>query len=175
MADDDNPADARVEWLRSKIVVSLAKENDKKFDKAFYAEETLAKFVVRRQYIGQLELLAAPTPYISLPEHVFLHRDVLHFIDNTSAQASLTKGFSSAPDSAFIVHTFHAIQLRLQCREQLQASGARLPSKLSIPGALELEGAQRTALLQAYITRLLLNDELVRTEPLQTFLAKPAS
>ena len=45
MADDDNPADARVEWLRSKIVVSLAKENDKKFDKAFYAEETLAKFV----------------------------------------------------------------------------------------------------------------------------------
>ena len=45
MADDDNPADARVEWLRSKVVVSLAKENDKKFDKAFYAEETMAKFV----------------------------------------------------------------------------------------------------------------------------------
>ena len=42
-------------------------------------------------------------------------------------------------------------------------------------GALELEGAQRTALLQAYISRLLANDELARSEPLQTFLARPAT
>ena len=37
-------------------------------------------------------------------------RDVVHFIDNTSAVAALSKGYSGAPDSARLVHMFHAWQ-----------------------------------------------------------------
>ena len=64
-------------------------------------------FVQRRQQIGQLELLAELVPYLSLPE-VFNRADVLHWVDNTSAVAASTKGYSGAPDSARIVHALHA-------------------------------------------------------------------
>ncbi len=43
MGDDPDTADERFEWLREKLIVSLDKKGDKKFDKAFYAEETIAK------------------------------------------------------------------------------------------------------------------------------------
>ena len=45
MADDDAPKDERLVWLRQKLIISFGKKGDKKFDKAFYAEELLAKFV----------------------------------------------------------------------------------------------------------------------------------
>ena len=35
-------------------------------------------------------------------------RHVLHWIDNQSACAALTKGYSGVPDSARLVHMFHA-------------------------------------------------------------------
>jgi hypothetical protein len=69
--------------------------------------------VLRRQfYIGQLELLAAPAPYCSLPPRALERlrgRNVIHFIDNTSAQAGLVKGYARALDSARIVNAFHAV------------------------------------------------------------------
>lgn len=43
--------------------------------------------------------------YFSLAADMFEGRDVLHFIDNTSAQAALAKGFSAAIDSAYIGDT----------------------------------------------------------------------
>ena len=46
-------------------------------------------------------------PYLSLP-HQLAGADIIHFIDNTSALAALTKGYSGVPDSARLVHTFHA-------------------------------------------------------------------
>ena len=61
----------------------------------------------RRQQIGQVELLGAVAPYLSLPD-LLRGRDIIHFVDNTSAVAALTKGFSRVPDSARIVHAFHA-------------------------------------------------------------------
>ena len=69
-------------------------------------------FVKKKQYIGQLELLAAVIPYYSMPE-LFAGRKVLHFIDNTAAVAGLTKGYSARVDSARIVHAFHAFNVGL--------------------------------------------------------------
>ena len=53
----------------------------------------------------------------------------------------------------------------------LQASGAQLPSKLRLPGSLETEARQRMAPLQAYMSRLVQNQTLLRSEPLYYFLA----
>ena len=70
-------------------------------------EETMAELVRSRQYIGQLELLAAVAVYYSLPE--LAGRRVLHWIDNTAAMFGMAKGYSSRPDSARIIHSFYAL------------------------------------------------------------------
>ena len=66
-------------------------------------------FVRRRQQIGQLEILAGLVPYLSVP-HLLAGRDVVHWIDNTSAKAAFVHSYSGAPDSARLVHAFHAWQ-----------------------------------------------------------------
>ena len=63
-------------------------------------------FIARRQQIGQVEIVGAIVPYLSVPE--LAGRDVVHFVDNTSAVAALTKGYSRVPDSARLVHGFPA-------------------------------------------------------------------
>ena len=64
-------------------------------------------FRPRRQYIGQVELAGALTPYLSLPQ-LLSGRRVIHFIDNTAALAGLMKGYSRVLDCARFVHAFHA-------------------------------------------------------------------
>jgi hypothetical protein len=71
----------------------------------------MALFYTRKQYIGQLELLAAVAVYYSLPE--LKGRRVVHWIDNTSAIAALVKGYSGSPDSVRILHAFAAFSLGL--------------------------------------------------------------
>jgi hypothetical protein len=70
-------------------------------------EELLETLVRRRQQIGQVEIIGAIVPYLSVPK-LLAGRDVLHWIDNTSALSALTKGYSGVPDSARLVHMFHA-------------------------------------------------------------------
>ena len=60
----------------------------------------------RRQQIGQVEIIGAIAPYLSVP--ALAGRRVLHWIDNQSAAAALCKGYSGVPDSARLVHMFHA-------------------------------------------------------------------
>ena len=67
----------------------------------------IASFRPRRQQIGQVELVGALVPYLSLGERL-RGRRVLHWIDNSSAVAAACKGYSGAPDSARIVHALHA-------------------------------------------------------------------
>lgn len=71
--------------------------------------------VERRQQIGQVEIIGALLPYTSLP-HLLAGRDAIHWIDNTSALAALCKGYSRAPDSARLVHAFHAWNVKAQAR-----------------------------------------------------------
>ena len=74
-------------------------------------EVLMRRFVRRKNYIGQLELLAAVAVYYSVPE--LRGRRVLHWIDNTSVISALTKGYSRAPDSVRILHVFKAYCLGL--------------------------------------------------------------
>ena len=66
-----------------------------------------AAFVTRTQQIGVVEIVGALIPYLSASA-VLAGRNVIHWIDNTSALAALTKGYSGLPDSARLVHVFHA-------------------------------------------------------------------
>ena len=40
----------------------------------------------------------------------------MHYIDNTSAIAALVRGYSSFPDSARLVHAFHAFNVGVRAR-----------------------------------------------------------
>ena len=63
--------------------------------------------LVRRQQIGADEIIGAMVPYLTCPE-LLAGRAVIHWIDNTSAIAGLAKGYARSPDSARLVHYFHA-------------------------------------------------------------------
>ena len=94
------------------------------------------------QYIGQLELMYAVAPYTSRPS-LFRGRQVIHFIDNTSACAALVKGYSRAIDSGLIVNAFHAINLGLRADVFFEyvrsaANPADLPSRDAIGELMSL-------------------------------------
>ena len=76
------------------------------------SQEWLTRFAEKRQYIGQLECLAAVAVYFSLPE--LRGRDVIHFIDNTGALSALAKGYTGDIDSARLVHAFHMFNAAAQ-------------------------------------------------------------
>ena len=78
-------------------------------------DEFVAGFIGRKQYIGQIEILGALSPYLSCPE-LLAGKRVIHWIDNTSAISALNKGYSARPDSARLVHAFHAFNLGLEAR-----------------------------------------------------------
>ena len=60
----------------------------------------------RQTYIGQFELIAAITPFISLPPEWFTGYAVELWIDNAGAVGSLIKGYSGVPDVARIINMF---------------------------------------------------------------------
>ena len=103
----------------------------------------LGRFIQgKTQYIGQLELLYAVAPYYSAPE-VFAGRQVIHFIDNTSACAALVKGYARAVDSGLIVNAFHAFNVGLQADVffeyvRSKANIADLPSRGDVVELCEL-------------------------------------
>ena len=63
-----------------------------------------AIFVPKRQYVGQLEALAALAAYttaVARRPGMFIGREVVHFVDNTNVVAGLRKGYSSRPLTPF--------------------------------------------------------------------------
>ena len=62
---------------------------------------------LRDTYIGQFELLAAITPFLSLPREWFENQPVELYIDNSGAVGAIIKGYSGVPDCAKLVNAFH--------------------------------------------------------------------
>ena len=75
---------------------------------AIVPDSLIAKFKPRKQYIGQLEVLAAVCAPISRPDQ-YRGREVIAFIDNTGAVFGLAKGYMRDVDSARMVHSFHCV------------------------------------------------------------------
>ena len=90
-------------------------------------------FIAKKQKIGQCEILAALMVYTSMPE-TFRDRDVIHWIDNTSAISCLLHGYSGKVDSALMVNAFHLFNAGLRARIHFEyveskANVADLPSR----------------------------------------------
>ena len=77
--------------------------------------ELISALKPRKQQIGQVELVGLLAPYLSLP-HRFRGRKVLHWVDNSSAAAAASKGYSRQADSARIVHILHTTLASLGAR-----------------------------------------------------------
>ena len=95
--------------------------------------QLLTELDARKQQIGQLELLAAAAAYFSLCTWLS-KRDVIHFIDNTAAVAGIAKGYSTKPDSARIIHAYHALNVRMSAQVHFEwvrseANIADLPTR----------------------------------------------
>ena len=111
----------------------------------------MASWRARKQYIGQLELLAAVAVYYSLRDRL-RGRRVIHFIDNSGAAASLVKDYSRDEDSALIVNTFWAAACALDVDVWFEfvyseANIADWPSRGQVDFAAEL-GARADVRMQ---------------------------
>ena len=71
------------------------------------------RFRARDTYIGQYELLAAITPFVSLPADWFAGYPVELWIDNSGAIGGLINGYSGVPDCARLINAFHFAVARL--------------------------------------------------------------
>jgi hypothetical protein len=69
--------------------------------------ELLDRIKERDSYINQFELIAAITPFISLPRDWFEGRPIELWVDNSAAIGGLVKGYSGTPDCARIINMFH--------------------------------------------------------------------
>ena len=119
----------------------------------------MAGFVNRRQQIGQLEILAAVVPYLSLGSRLAGAR-CLHYVDNTSAVAALAKGYSGSPDSGRLVHAFHATALGLGCSCYFEyvrsaANVSDMPSRVDLSGVAWDCGLPGAGLVSAPVPALL--------------------
>ena len=94
--------------------------------------ELIAKFRPRKQYIGQLEALAALCAPLSCPEQ-FRDRETIAFIDNSGALFGMAKGYMRDVDSARLVHAFHCLcaALRSQFWFEFVPSAANLADQPS--------------------------------------------
>ena len=104
----------------------------------------------RDTYIGQYELAAAITPFLSLPKDWFEGYPVELWIDNSGAVGALIKGYSGVPDCAKIVNLFHFTIARLGIESlwidyvPTQSNPADVPSRRHEMDDLEASYALRT-------------------------------
>ena len=77
--------------------------------------DVIKSFLPRKQQIGQLEALV---PYVAMCNHPEMLRgvDAMWGIDNTSAEASLIRGYSSKGDTANLVAATHLVMADLDMR-----------------------------------------------------------
>ena len=122
------------------------------------ASDILAAWRRRTQYIGQLEILGELVPYLSTPER-FAGRDVIHFVDNTSAIYSVIKGASTSADSARLVHLISCVLCALDVKVYFEyvpskENIADAPSRYDFDLVLGL-GAERVSLVYPPVAALL--------------------
>ena len=77
--------------------------------------DLIEQLLERKQQIGQAEALACLLGPFNFPES-FRTREVMHFVDNTSALAGCIKGGSSVEDSNVIFQLFALKLAELGCR-----------------------------------------------------------
>ena len=95
----------------------------------------VARWLQRKSFTGQLELLAAPLAFQTWADRL-QNRLIVHFCDNDSASASLIKGYSPKVDSTSLVGDFWLLVARSHAfvyidRVESKSNLADGPSRLS--------------------------------------------
>ena len=83
---------------------------------------------------------------------MFRRRNVIHFVDNTSAINAILNGYSKAPDSAWMVNIFHTANARIQANTwwehvDSKANCADMPSRLDFDYVTNVLHASEFALV----------------------------
>ena len=118
----------------------LAQHYDLVHASAEVPADVIAQLRSRKQQIAAVELFGVLAPYLSVPD-MLRGRRVIHWIDNTSAVAASTKGYSKAPDSARIVHALHMRIASIRARVwfeyvRTKANVADEPSRVDLSGTV---------------------------------------
>ena len=69
----------------------------------------------RRHQIYLCELAAVPV-VLAKYSHLFLHQDILFFLDNDASVASLVRAGSAEPDAEYVAQLVHCLLIRLHAR-----------------------------------------------------------
>ena len=77
-------------------------------------DSVVSRWLQRKSFMGQLELLAAPLAFNTWSNRL-QNRSIIHFCDNDSASASLIKGYSPKVDSSSLVGNFWLYCFPLAC------------------------------------------------------------
>ena len=88
------------------------KSREKFFVESACTSDLMLSWAQKETHIGRTELVAEILPYLSEPER-FRGKDVIHFVDNTSAIYCSIKGYSSDADTAALVYLLHAVMCEL--------------------------------------------------------------
>ena len=105
-------------------------------------DSVVARWLQRKSFMGQLELLAAPIAFQTWATRL-QSRSIIHFCDNDSASASLIKGYSPKVDSSSLVGDFWLLVARSRAfvyidRVESKSNLADGPSRFSFSEVLSL-------------------------------------
>jgi hypothetical protein len=147
---------------------------DPDLEQFFYSASYIPEWVTSvwsaaRTKIGQAEIYAAIFVYLSLHPSMLRKRNVVHFVDNTSAAWGLLKGYSNKADSAHMISIFTMIISQLQCSIwwEYVASKANISD-----GPSRFDFSLCSALCALYVPMFIMTyDAYVR--PLQDWLVPP--
>jgi len=113
------------------VIVDLEKPDDARFMAGAQSSPELLQWMPeRKQQVNQLELLAALCACMTFAD-MLREREVVLYIDNTTALSSCIHGYSHAPDMGKMANALTLLLAQLQCLPQfLHVPGKSNPSDL---------------------------------------------
>ena len=137
----DVPERVNTRWVLGAVLLVQHPTEEMFYTSWVVPKSVIEKWVPRANYMGQLEILAAPLALKTWMKY-FQRAQVLHFIDNDSAASGLVKGYSPKQDSSSLIGSYWIAAAAAQCevyieRVESKSNIADGPSRLSFTEVLQ--------------------------------------